>query len=88
MEDNDIIVQKVQTVYGYEVASSLMDLEEYDMEGEIPTRIMSLEANTNTKDTYQIGLDMIYQAEIANFIKRSIAFQQNLRKSYTVVWEF
>ena len=52
--------------------SLLRDLEEYYMEGEIPTRIASLEMDPNTKDTDQIGLDMINQADITYYIKRSI----------------
>ena len=54
------------------MASSLRDLEEYDAEGEIPTRIASLEMYPNTKDTDQIGLDMLNQADITYYIKRSI----------------
>ena len=49
---------------------------------------MSLETDTNTKGTYQIGMDMLYQADIANYIKIIIEFKQSLRKSYTVVWDF
>ena len=37
-----------------------MDLEEYDMEGETPTRIMILYTNTKTKTTNQISLDVLY----------------------------
>ena len=84
MEVRDTIVQNVQKIYGYEVASPLRDLEEYGMEGERPKIIMSLEANPNKKDTDQIGLDMLYQANIADYIKRSIQFQEKLCNS----WEF
>ena len=64
------------------------DLEEYDVEGERPTRIMSLQTYPNTGDTNHIGLYMLYQANNTNYIKRSTEFKKNLRKSYTVLWEF
>ena len=84
----NIIVQIVQTYYGYEVQSSLKDLEEYYMEGKIPTRMMSQQTDNNTRDTDKIGLDMIYKAEIVNYIRISIESKKNLRKSYTVIWDF
>ena len=46
------------------------------------------ETGPNTKDTNQIVLDVLYQAEIANYINRSKEFKQNLLKAYTVVWGF
>ena len=46
--------------------------EEYDMEGERPTRIMSQDIDPNTKDTNQIGWGMVYQADITDYINRSI----------------
>ena len=49
---------------------------------------MSLETDHNTKETYQIGLDMIYQENITEYINIIMDFKQNLRKSYTVFWEF
>ena len=64
----DIIVQKVQKAYVYEMESSLRDLEEYETEVERPTRIMSLETDPNMKETNKIGLDMLYQADITNYI--------------------
>ena len=45
----DAIFQRIQKSDGYEVASSLRDLEEYDMEGEIPTIIMSLYTDPKTR---------------------------------------
>ena len=87
MEVKDLIVEKVQKYYEYEVVSSLMYLEEYDIEGEITTRIMSLDTDTSMKETNQIGLDMLYQADIPNYIKINKEVKKNLRKSYTVLWE-
>ena len=57
------------------------------MEGEIPTIIMNLETDTNTRETNQIGLDILYQADITDYIKRSIYFKENIRNLYTVIWE-
>ena len=58
------------------------------MEDERTTRIMILDTDTNTKYTDQICLEMLYQAEITDYIKRSIDFNKNLRKSCTFIWEF
>ena len=58
------------------------------MECEIPTIIMILETGTKKGDTKQIGLEMLYQADITNYIKISKEFKQNPRKSCTVIWEF
>ena len=80
----ETIFQKVQKSNGYEVESSLKYLEEYDIKGERRTRIMSLETDTSTKDTNQSVLEMIYQAEIPDFINREKEFKQKLHKTYTV----
>ena len=52
----DGIFQRVQKSYGYYVINSVMDLEEYDMEGERATSITSLETDLNTKETNHIGM--------------------------------
>ena len=49
---------------------------------------MRQDTDPKMKDTNKIGLGMVYQAEITNYIKISIDFKQNLHKSYTVVWKF
>ena len=36
-------------------------IEEYVMEGERPTRVVILDTDTNTKETNQISMNMIYQ---------------------------
>ena len=33
---------------------------------------MSLDMDTNTRDTYQISMDMLYQADITYYTKRGI----------------
>ena len=78
----DLIVQKFQKSYVYEMESSsrVRDLEAYDTEGERLTRIISLDTDTNNKETNQIIMYMLYQAEIPKYIKRSIEFKQNLHK--------
>ena len=58
------------------------------MEGEIPTRVTSLDMDTNMKENTQFGMNMLYKAEITNYITGSIEFKENLQKLYTVVWEF
>ena len=57
----DITFHKVQEYYGCEVASSFRDIEEYGIKGEKPTIIMSLDTDTNMKETDQVVLYMLYQ---------------------------
>ena len=68
------------------MASYLRDIEAYEMYGEKTTITMILETDTNTKATYQIGLDVLYQAYITDYIKISIDFNKTLCKSYTSIW--
>ena len=58
------------------------------MEDERPTRIMILEMDPNTSETNHIFLDMLYQDDITDYIKRITWFNKNLRSSYTVIWKF
>ena len=88
MEVKGEIVQKVQKYDHYEVASSLIDLEEYYIKGERPTRIMSLETDTNTKETNKIGIYMLYKADITGYTKINKESKKKLHKSYTAIWEF
>ena len=41
---------------------------------------MSLERDTNTEDTNKIGMDMQYQEDIKEYIKRSKELKQKLRR--------
>ena len=50
------------------------------MEGKITTIITSLEMDPNTKKTNQIGPEMLNQADITYYTKRSIDLKRNLRK--------
>ena len=73
--------------YEYEVAIALSNIEEYYREGERTRTIMILETDPNTKETNKIGLDMIYQADITNYMKIIIEFKINLLKSYKAIWD-
>ena len=50
MTVKDVIVQKVKNNYGYEMANSFRDIEEYETKGKIPTRIIFLDMDPNTKE--------------------------------------
>ena len=77
----DEIMQKVQKMYGYEVAYSLRQLSEYDMSGTAkPVHQMSTGTNAEDKAEEQYGMDMMYQAKVNDYIKQSNLFTQNLRK--------
>ena len=56
------------------------------MEGEIPTKTMSLEKDTNRRETDKIVMDMLYKADINDYISKIIKFEQNLCKYHTVIW--
>ena len=49
---------------------------------------MILETDPNTKYTNKIGMEMLYQSDITNSIKKIIEFNRNLCNSYAVIWEF
>ena len=68
----------MQKAYGYEMANSSRNIEEYCLEGEIPTSIMSLETDPITTETDQIGMVMLYQADSTKYIKRRKELKQNL----------
>ena len=68
----DILFQRVRKSYGYEVESSLRGLEEYDMEGEIPTIIMIIDTDPSTRDANNRGLYMLYQVYIPDYINISL----------------
>ena len=78
----DALVQKFQRDYVNEVESIFRDIEEHGIEGEITTRIMSIETYTNSKDNNQISLGILCQADIANYIKRIKEFKKNFWPSF------
>ena len=49
---------------------------------------MSLETEPNKRETNQIGMDILYQEDIKDYIKRIIYPKKNIRNPCTVIWEF
>ena len=49
---------------------------------------MSLETEPNKRETDQIGMDILYQEDIKDYIKRIIYPKKNIRNPCTVIWEF
>ena len=84
----EAIVNKLQKAYGHEIAISLRDLLLYNIEDDHPTHTISTETDTEKRKQDQLGLDMLYQAEIMDFIKVKKVFTSNVKKAYTVVWEY
>ena len=76
-EVKDALVQKFKEYYGYDVTSSLKDIEEYGIESEIPKIIMIRENDPNTKETYKIGLVVLYQSDTTDCINIRKEFNQN-----------
>ena len=49
---------------------------------------MCIETYPNTSESNKIGLDMIYQANITEYINRMKECKKNLRKSFTFILYF
>ena len=69
--------------YGKGIAVSLRDLQKKDLSTERPTRMISNKTGDDKK-LEQDGFDMIYQAEIKQFLERERALEDNLDKAYAL----
>ena len=68
----DHIVQHVQKNYeqGYDVATTLRDLQKKDFNdiSNKPTRVLSTETDSSTRAAEQEGFDIIYKAEVDEYV--------------------
>jgi hypothetical protein len=84
----DHIVSYVQRTYKYgkDIAVSLRDLEKKDLTTERPKRLISAETDVDKKKLEQDGFDMIYQAEIKQYLERERALEENMDKAYALIF--
>ena len=83
----DNIVSFIQRSYRYgkDIAVSLRDLQKKDLSAERPTRMISNKTGDDKK-LEQDGFDMIYQAEIKQFLERVRVLEDNLDKAYAFLF--
>ena len=83
----DNIVSFIQSSYRYgkDIAVSFRDLQKKDLSAERPTRMISNKTGDDKK-LEQDGFDMIYQAEIKQFLERERALEDNLDKAYAHIF--
>jgi hypothetical protein len=60
-------------------------MEKIDMTKNMPIRKLSQDTGTN-KIMEQEGFDMLYKAEIDIYTKRKYEFEDNLNKTYSLIY--
>ena len=84
------IEQYVQKMYkhGQDIAESLRELQKKDLSGEMPVRQMStfVEASEErVRKIEQEGYDVLYTAEVQNYMDRKNTLETNLRRVYVLI---
>ena len=82
------MIQQVQRMYrhGHDIAMSLRNLEKIDLVKEVPERKLTDKQPDKEGQTDQVGLDMVYQAEIKQFLARKETFNENMTKAYALIY--
>ena len=84
------IEQYVQKTYkhGQDIAKLLRELQKKDLTVEMPMRKMSMlisEANERLRKIEQDGYDILYTAEVQNYMDRKITLDTNLGRAYALI---
>ena len=84
------IEQYVQKTYkhGQDIAESLRELQKKDLSGEMPVRQMSTyvkESEERVRKIEQEGYDVLYTAEVQNYMDRKNTLETNLGRAYALV---
>ncbi|KAL7573431.1 hypothetical protein ACA910_013750 [Epithemia clementina (nom. ined.)] len=84
----DSIVSYVQRTYkhGKDIAISLRDLKKKDLSYLKPVRDISTETDEGMRKLEQDGFDILYQAEIKQFLERERALEENRDKAYALIF--
>ncbi|KAL7577498.1 hypothetical protein ACA910_004779 [Epithemia clementina (nom. ined.)] len=84
----DSIVSYVQRTYkhGKDIAISLRDLKKKDLSSLKPVRDISMETDEGMRKLEQDGFDILYQAEIKQFLERKRALEENMDKTYALIF--
>jgi hypothetical protein len=83
----DYIIQLVQKSFrnGKDVADSLRKMDKINMTKHMPTRKISQDTGAD-KAMEQEGFDMLYKAEIDIYTKRRHEFEDNMNKTYSLIF--
>ena len=83
----DHIIQEVQKTMknGKDIAETLRKGTMFNIDAKRPSRALSTKSNEDEKKADQVGLDMMYQAEIDTWVLRKAQFEDNLNKTYSLI---
>ena len=84
------IEQYMQKMYkhGQDIAESLRELQKKDLSGEMPVRQMSTyvkEDEERVRKIEQEGYDVLYTAEVQNYMDRKNTLETNLGRAYVLI---
>ena len=84
------IEQHVQKMYkhGQDIAESLRELQKKDLTVEMPVRQMSMftaESEERVRKIEQEGYDVLYTAEVQNYMDRKNTLETNLGRASTLI---
>jgi hypothetical protein len=71
---------------GKDVADSIRKMDRIDMTSRIPIRRLSGATNADDRATEQKGYDILYQAEIGMYTKRKHKLEDNMNKTYSLIY--
>jgi hypothetical protein len=84
----DYIIQLVQKSFrnGKDVADSIRKMERINMTTKIPVRKISGASKADNKASEQEGYDILYKAEIDMYTKRKHELEDNMNKTYSLIY--
>jgi hypothetical protein len=84
----DYIIQLVQKSFrnGKDVADYIRKMDRIDMTSKIPIRRISGATNADNRVTEQEGYNILYKAEIDMFTKRKHELEDNMNKTYSLIY--
>ena len=84
----DHVVQVIQRTYrrGQDIAKALREMEKLDLSPEVPSRAMSTETDEDIRRVQQEGLDILYKAEVQQYMERKCILEENMAKAYALIF--
>ena len=85
----DYIIRQIQRTfqYGYDVAESIEALTDKDMNAVAPVRDTSAKTNADERKLEQDAMDMKYQAELDEWVRRKGIYKANTIKAYSLIYD-
>ena len=71
---------------GQDIAKSLRDLAIKDLSPLLPIRGQASSTDATIQANEQAGMDILYQAELERYLDRKATLEQNLCKSYALIF--